>query len=71
MMTPTVPAFKCCTGCSAPVVKAYQEDKFGTVWNVCESTDARFLEDLSGLTAFRAEAMEKLDDIDDWDDDED
>ena len=70
MMTPTVPAFRCCTACSAPVVDAYKKDKMDTVLKTCQSTDSSFIENLSGLTAFRAEAAEKLDGIDDWEDDE-
>ncbi|KAL3917909.1 MAG: hypothetical protein SGILL_004491, partial [Bacillariaceae sp.] len=71
MMTPTVPAFKCCTGCAHPVVEAYKEDKFGLVSNVCASMDGSYLENLSGLTVFRAEAAEKMAEMDeDWDEDE-
>jgi len=69
MMTPTVPAFKCCTGCSAPVVEAYMKDRVELVLRTCQSADGSYLEDLSGLTAFRAEAAEKMDDMDAWDDD--
>jgi ubiquitin-like modifier-activating enzyme ATG7 len=73
MMTPTVPAFKCCPGCSVPTIEAYKEDKLELVYQVCQSQDSVYLETLSGLTAFRAEAAEKLadmDDMDDWDDEE-
>jgi ubiquitin-like modifier-activating enzyme ATG7 len=73
MMTPTVPAFKCCTGCAVPIMEAYQEDKLELVYQVCQSQDSAYLENLSGLTAFRAEAAEKMadmDDMDDWDDEE-
>ncbi|KAG7371016.1 molybdopterin biosynthesis MoeB protein [Nitzschia inconspicua] len=71
MMTPTVPAFKCCTGCAAPVIEAYRDDKFGLVSSVCGSIDGSYLENLSGLTAFRAEAADKLALMEeDWEDDE-
>lgn len=69
MMKPTVPAFKSCTGCSAGVVQAYLQDKIGVVFSVCQSVE--YLENISGLTAFRAEAAEKMDDLDAWDEDED
>eukprot|EP00531_Pseudo-nitzschia_arenysensis_P009309 CAMPEP_0116138548 /NCGR_PEP_ID=MMETSP0329-20121206/12839_1 /TAXON_ID=697910 /ORGANISM="Pseudo-nitzschia arenysensis, Strain B593" /LENGTH=751 /DNA_ID=CAMNT_0003633535 /DNA_START=81 /DNA_END=2336 /DNA_ORIENTATION=+ len=71
MMTPTVPAFFCCTGCSIPVLNAYRADKFSLVSNACASMDGSYLENLAGLTAFRARAAEKLADLDDldWDDD--
>jgi ubiquitin-like modifier-activating enzyme ATG7 len=72
MMTPTVPAFKYCTGCSVPTVEAYQKDKLGLVYEVCQSRDGSYLENLSGLTAFRAEAADKLADMDeDWEEDDD
>ena len=70
MMTPTVPAFFCCTGCSLPVLNAYRADKFSLVSRACASMDGSYLENLSGLTAFRANAAEKMADLDDldWDD---
>ena len=44
------------------------------VHRVCQSTDSSYLEDLTGLTAFRADAADKLaamqDDDDLWDDDD-
>jgi ubiquitin-like modifier-activating enzyme ATG7 len=70
MMTPTVPAFRCCTGCSAPVVDAYKTDKIGTVLKTCHAVDSGYLENLSGLTAFRAEAEEMLDGMGNWEEDE-
>jgi ubiquitin-like modifier-activating enzyme ATG7 len=73
MMTPTVPAFKCCPGCAVPTIEAYKKDKLELVYQVCQSQDSVYLDTLSGLTAFRAEAAEKLadmDDMDDWDDEE-
>jgi ubiquitin-like modifier-activating enzyme ATG7 len=71
MMTPTVPAFTHCTGCAAAVVEAYKKDPTELVFQTCQSTDGSFLESVSGLAAFRAEAAEKLGDVDIcWDDDE-
>ena len=71
MMTPTVPAFKCCTGCSPATIEAYHRDKVGLMFEVCQSKDGTYLENLSGLTAFRAEAADKLAEMDeDWEDDE-
>jgi ubiquitin-like modifier-activating enzyme ATG7 len=71
MMTPSVPAFQFCTGCSAPVVEAYQKDKIELVLQTCQTTDGSYLEAISGLTGFRAEAAEKFDDFDGWDDEDD
>lgn len=65
MMTPTVPAFTCCTACSSAVVQAYRNDKCGTVLQACN--DGEYLERLSGLNAFRAEAASKYEDT--WDED--
>jgi ubiquitin-like modifier-activating enzyme ATG7 len=70
MMTPTVPAFPYCTACAPALVEAYQNDRMQLVHAVCESPDGSYLEDLSGLTAFRAEAAEKMEDMEDWEDDE-
>jgi len=70
MMTPTVPAFKHCTGCSKSVVDAYLNDKVGVVLSCCQTTNSSYLEDLAGLTQFRAEAAQKFEDMGDWDDDE-
>jgi ubiquitin-like modifier-activating enzyme ATG7 len=70
MMTPTVPAFQHCTGCSAGVVDAYREDMIDLVVKACQSGDGSFLENISGLTDFRAAAAEKMLDVEDWDDDE-
>jgi ubiquitin-like modifier-activating enzyme ATG7 len=70
MMTPTVPAFKHCTGCSAPIVEAYRKDKIELVLQTCQTTDGSYLEAISGLTGFRAEAAEKFVDFDDWDEDD-
>jgi ubiquitin-like modifier-activating enzyme ATG7 len=72
MMNPTVPAFKCCTGCARPVVEAYKSNKLKLVSDACASIDGSFLEDLSGLTSFRAEAADKLAEMEvDWDIDDD
>ena len=70
MMTPTVPAFAHCTGCSPSVIEAYHADKVELVKKVCESRDGSYLEDLSGLTSFRAEAADKMVDMEDWVEDE-
>ena len=69
MMTPTVPAFLHCTGCSLPTIDAYQNDKFELVYQACKSVDGSYLEELSGLASFRAQAAEKLADMEeaDWD----
>ena len=69
MMTPTVPAFPHCTSCSAPAIQAYKDDKIELVYNVCHSADSSYIENLCGLTQFRADAAEKLADMDDIDDD--
>jgi ubiquitin-like modifier-activating enzyme ATG7 len=70
MMTPTVPAFKHCTACSSSVIEAYKDNKVEVVYNTCYSTDSAYLENLSGLTTFRAEAAEKMADMEDWDDED-
>ena len=70
IMIPAVPEFDSCTGCSDKVIEAYRQDKVGLMRNVAESTDGKFLEDLSGLTAFRADAAAKFEDLDEDDDDE-
>ena len=71
MMTPTVPAFKHCTACAASVIEAYRDNKVELVFNACQSPDGAYLENISGMTAFRAEAAEKVADMDGWDEDED
>ena len=70
MMTPTVPAFRHCTACAAAVVEAYRKDKFDLVFNTCQAKDSVYLENISGLTGFRAEAAEKIAEMEDWDDDD-
>ena len=67
MMTPTVPAFQYCTGCARPVLDAYKTDAFGLVSLACASMNGSFLEDLSGLTAFRADLEDKYNDLDELD----
>ncbi|CAB9516056.1 activating enzyme ATG7 [Seminavis robusta] len=71
MMAPTVPAFKHCTACAAPVIEAYKKEKMDLVFNACQSKDGVFLENTSGLTGFRADAAEKIADMEDWDEDDD
>jgi ubiquitin-like modifier-activating enzyme ATG7 len=71
MMNCSVPAFQYCTGCSVPLIEAYKRNKFELVSRACDSMDGSYLENLSGLTEFRAEAAEKLAEMEeDWDDDE-
>jgi ubiquitin-like modifier-activating enzyme ATG7 len=70
MMTPTVPAFPYCTGCSRSIVEAYLNDKIGLVRHCCQSADGSYLEDVAGLTAYRVDAAEKLVDVEGWEDDE-
>jgi len=67
MMTPTVPAFKYCTGCCDDVVHAYTKHKFSFVKDVCNSVT--FLEDTAGLKSFREEATMKMEECLDWDED--
>jgi hypothetical protein len=51
MMTPTVPAFCCSTGCSVSLrMEAYQQGKLEVVYQACQSTDGTYPETLSGLT---------------------
>jgi hypothetical protein len=53
------------------VVRAYQQDAAGLAHQACSSADGSFLEDLSGLSEFRAQAAARLEEIDveGWDDD--
>ena len=62
MMTPTVPAFKFCTGCCDAIVHSYRSEGFDFVKKAC-SSDGSFLEDIAGITAFREEATSKLDNL--------
>lgn len=71
MMTPTVPAFSSCTGCCDEVVDAYEKDGFDFVKKVCCNADGSYLEDVAGLTAFRAAANAMMEDCLDWEEDED
>eukprot|EP00980_Cylindrotheca_fusiformis_P020041 scaffold7133_cov116-Cylindrotheca_fusiformis.AAC.2 len=73
MMTPTVPNFVHCTGCSKPAIDAYLEDKVELVYQTCQSVGGSFLEELSGLADFRAKATEMIENMDaaDWDVEED
>jgi len=68
MMTPTVPAFKFCTGCCDAIVHSYRSEGFDFVKKAC-SSDGSFLEDIAGITAFREEATSKLDNLE-WDEDD-
>lgn len=70
MMTPTVTAFPYCTGCCDSVVDTYKEDRFEFVQKVCCNRDGSYLEDVAGLTTFRAEATAKMDDCIDWDEED-
>jgi len=65
MMTPTVPSFRFCTGCCDSVVETYKRFGFSFVQKVCCNAGS-YLEDVAGLTSFRAEAAAKMDDLD-WD----
>ncbi|OEU12764.1 hypothetical protein FRACYDRAFT_270472 [Fragilariopsis cylindrus CCMP1102] len=74
MMTPSVPAFVYCTGCSSAILDEYRKDKFELVSRTCSSIDgSSHLENLSGLTQFRAEAAEKIAEMENdyWDDEDD
>jgi len=67
MMNPTVPAFSCCTGCSSPILNAYESNNVDFMCRAAHSVSGTYLEDISGLTAFRAQAESQFDDIEeDW-----
>lgn len=72
MMTPTVPAFMCCTACSPKIIDAYKEDKIDFIYKVTESRDGTILENISGMTSFQAAAAAMLETMaeDLWDDEE-
>jgi ubiquitin-like modifier-activating enzyme ATG7 len=71
MMTPSVPAFSCCTGCSPLVIQAYQNDKVGFTYQVARSDAGAYLDEVSGLQAFRAEASNMMEEmVEDWDSDD-
>ena len=71
MMTPTVPAFRHCTGCSDSIKDKYIEEGFEFVQKVCNCTNSSILEDIAGLTDFRAEAAAMMGDCLEWEEDED
>jgi ubiquitin-like modifier-activating enzyme ATG7 len=72
MMTPTVPAFTHCSGCSNAVVGAYRSRGFEFVKDVCNSIDGNLLDDISGLAAYRAQAESMMEAaMEDWDEDDD
>lgn len=71
MMTPTVPAFEYCTGCSSSVIDMYKRDRFEFVKRVCCNTNGNYLEELSGLSSFRSKANAIMEDCLDWEEDED
>ena len=71
MMTPTVPAFAHCPGCSDAVVDAYRSRGFDFVRDVCNSVDGKVLDDISGLTEYRRRAEEMMEVAMGWDDDDD
>ena len=61
-------AFDKCTACSKTVVAELAENAGDLMVNCCNNS--KYLEDLTGLTAMKAE-MEAMDDMDmDWDDDD-
>ena len=73
MMTPAVPAFRCCTGCSDAVVDLYSEGGFDFVRRACDIDGPSYLEEISGLTVFQEEANAKLAEMEDcvgWDDED-
>ena len=70
MMTPTVPAFEYCTGCCDAVVNQYRKSGFEFVKKVCCNPDGSYLEDLAGLTAFRAKANSMMADCLDWEEED-
>jgi len=70
MMTPTVPAFRYCTGCCDAVVEAYRKDEFEFLKSVCCCDDGSFLEDVAGLTKFREDAEKMMEDCMDWEEDD-
>lgn len=70
MMIPTVPAFKQCTACSQPIILEFRKNMTDFVRKASESVDGSYLENVSGLAAFRAEAASSIEGYDDWDEDE-
>jgi ubiquitin-like modifier-activating enzyme ATG7 len=57
--------FKCCVGCSEPVVEGFLKDRVEFVWNAVNESE--FLEDVSGITAMKASIV---DDACEWEDDD-
>lgn len=71
MMTPTVPAFRYCTGCCDKVIHEYNASGFDFVKKVCCDTMNSYLETMTGLKQYKMEAARKMQDcLDDWDDEE-
>jgi ubiquitin-like modifier-activating enzyme ATG7 len=73
MMTPSVPAFKHCTACAASILDAYKKDGVEFVFQTCQAADSSFLDNISGLTLFRAHAAEmiaQMDEAVDWGEDD-
>ena len=72
LMTPTVPAFTHCSGCSPKIVDAYRSRGFDFVKDVCNCIDGKLLDDVSGLTEYRRQAESMMEAaMEDWDEDED
>ena len=72
LMTPTVPAFIHCAGCSSKIVDAYRSRGFDFVKDVCNCIDGKLLDDVSGLTEYRRKAESMMEAaMEDWDDDDD
>ena len=72
MMTPTVPAFTHCSGCSDAIIECYRSKGFDFVKEVCNSVDGTYLDEVSGLTEFRSKAEKMMEAaMEDWDDDSD
>lgn len=71
MMTPSVPAFSFCTGCSPLVIQAYKNDMVNFTHQVACSDAGAYLDEVSGLQAFRAEASNMMEEMEeDWDSDD-
>jgi hypothetical protein len=52
-------------------VEPYKKDKYDFVKKVCCNADGSYLEDMAGLTEFRAKADSMMDDCLDWDEEDD
>jgi ubiquitin-like modifier-activating enzyme ATG7 len=70
MMTPTIPAFSCCTGCSPKIVEAYEVDKLELMVQVSQTQDGTMLENISGMSEFKEAAMSMLETMEEdiWND---